>query len=311
MSVRRLAEIQPESFDFTPENRAWVDRQIQKYPPGRQASAVMALLRRAQRQHGGWVPKPAIEKIADILEMPYIRVLEVVTFYTMYNLHPVGEHFIQFCGTTPCVLRGADAIKGVLERRIGPQDHISEDGKFSWLEVECLGACCNAPMVQINDDYYEDLTAENFETLLDDLAAGREVKVGSQMGRRTSEPFGDLTSLTTWYGVKGDRDGFETEHVEDDAAVLTAADRDPALDDALAERRTGDEARAADEQAAQDKTQADMGHGGLGDATKHTTARPDSPAVDTKERTADPVGTEQVESSAVHVFRDGTKSEEG
>ena len=270
----------------------------------------MALLRRAQGQHGGWVPKPAIEKIADLLEMPYIRVLEVATFYTMYNLKPVGEHFIQFCGTTPCVLRGADAIKGVLERRVGPQDHISDDGKFSWLEVECLGACCNAPMVQINDDYYEDLTAENFETLLDDLAAGREVKVGSQMGRRTSEPFGDLTSLTTWYGVKGDHDGLETEHVPDDAVVLSAADRDPALDDVLASREKG-EARATDEKAAQDQAGTDMGQGGLGDQTKHTTARPDAPAVDTKSHTTDPLGTEQVESSAVHVFKDGPKSEQG
>ena len=273
----------------------------------------MALLRRAQRQHNGWVPKPAIEKIADILEMPYIRVLEVATFYTMYNLKPVGEHFIQFCGTTPCVLRGADAIKGVLERRVGPQEHISDDGKFSWLEVECLGACCNAPMVQINDDYYEDLTAENFETLLDDLAAGREVKVGSQMGRRTSEPFGDLTSLTTWYGEKGDRDGFETEHVKDDESVLTAADRDPALDDVLAKRKGRDprKGRAAAEKAAQDKTQADMGHGGMDGQTEHATARPETPAVETTARTEDPVGTEQVESSAVHVFKDGTKSEEG
>ena len=311
MSVRRLAETQPESFDFTPENRAWVDRQIQKYPPGRQASAVMALLRRAQRQHGGWVPKPAIEKIADILEMPYIRVLEVATFYTMYNLKPVGQHFIQFCGTTPCVLRGADDIKAVLERRVGPQDHVSDDGKFSWLEVECLGACCNAPMVQINDEYYEDLTSENFETLLDDLAAGREVKVGSQMGRRTSEPFGDLTSLTTWYGTKGDHDGFKTEHLKDDDAVLSAADRDPALDDALASRDTGDEARAAHEKAAQDKTQADMGHGGMKGQTEHATARPESPAVEMHGHTEDPLGTEQVESSAVHVFKDGTKSEEG
>ncbi len=203
MAVRRLAEAQPESFDFTPENRTWVDRQIKKYPPGRQASAVMALLRRAQVQHDGWLPKPAIEKVAAILGMPYIRVLEVATFYSMYNLSPVGKFFIQFCGTTPCVLRGADGIKAVLESKVGPAGHVSDDGKFSWLEVECLGACCNAPMVQINEDYYEDLTPGNFQKLLDDLAAGRPVKIGSQTGRVTSEPAGGLTSLTSLYGVDG------------------------------------------------------------------------------------------------------------
>ena len=298
MAVRRLAEIQPDSFDFTPDNRAWVDRQIQKYPPGRQASAVMALLRRAQRQHGGWIPKPAIERVAEILEMPFIRVLEVATFYTMYNLKPVGEYFIQFCGTTPCVLRGADDIKAVLERRVGAQDHVSDDGKFSWLEVECLGACCNAPMVQINDDYYEDLTAENFEALLDDLAAGRAVKAGSQTGRRTSEPVGDLTSLTTWYGPKGDRDGFDTVHRPDSAAEATAADRDPALDDVLKER--GDPVRAADETAAQDRAQADMGHGGLDGQRVVANARPQGSVADTKTRTDDPVGVDQDESSVAH-----------
>lgn len=204
MSVRRLAEVQPESFAFTPENEARCAQEIAKYPPGRQASAIIALLWIAQKQNGGWLPKPAIESVAAKLGMLPIRALEVATFYTMFNLAPVGKYFIQFCGTTPCVLRGADTIKKVLERRIGPQNHVTADGTFSWLEVECLGACCNAPMVQINDDYYEDLTEENFNTLLDDLAAGRPVKTGSQTGRRTSEPAGGLTSLTSLYG----RDGF-------------------------------------------------------------------------------------------------------
>lgn len=203
MTVRRLAEIQPESFAFTPENQAWCEKEMKKYPPGRQASAVVPLLWKAQKQNNYWLPKPAIEKVAEILGMPFIRVLEVATFYTMFNLSPVGKFYIQFCGTTPCVLAGADAIKAVLLRRVGEQNHITGDGMFSWLEVECLGACCNAPMVQINDDYYEDLTAENFEKLLDDLAAGRPVKTGSQMGRVTSEPVGGLTSLTTLYGVDG------------------------------------------------------------------------------------------------------------
>ncbi|MGA3303406.1 MAG: NADH-quinone oxidoreductase subunit NuoE [Methylovirgula sp.] len=203
MSVRRLAENQPGSFDFTPENQAWCQKELTKYPPGRQASAVVPLLWRAQKQNGYWLPRKAIEKVAAMLGMPDIRVLEIATFYTMFNLAPVGKFYIQFCGTTPCVLAGADAIKDVLLRRIGPQGQVTKDGLFSWLEVECLGACCNAPMVQINDDYYEDLTAENFGKLLDDLAAGRPVKTGSQTGRISSEPVGGLTSLTSLYGVDG------------------------------------------------------------------------------------------------------------
>jgi NADH-quinone oxidoreductase subunit E len=203
MSVRLLAENQPESFEFTPENRAWLDAQIAKYPPGRQASAVIPALWQAQKQHDYWLPQKAMEKVADILGMPYIRVLEVATFYTMFNLAPVGKYYIQLCGTTPCMLRGADEIIHICQERIGPQRQVTADGLFSWLEVECLGACCNAPMVQINDDYYEDLDADNFNKLLDDLAAGRPVKIGSQKGRMTSEPEGGLTSLTEFYGADG------------------------------------------------------------------------------------------------------------
>jgi NADH-quinone oxidoreductase subunit E len=203
MSVRRLAEHQPDSFEFTPENRAWLDAQIAKYPPGRQASAVIPALWQAQKQHDYWLPQKAIEKVAEILGMPDIRVLEIATFYTMFNLAPVGKFYIQLCGTTPCLLRGADEIIRVCQERIGPQRQVSADGLFSWLEVECLGACCNAPMVQINDDYYEDLDAANFAQLLDDLAAGRPVKIGSQKGRVTSEPEGGLTTLKTFYGVDG------------------------------------------------------------------------------------------------------------
>ena len=150
---------------------------------------------RAQKQNNYWLPKPAIEKVAEILGMPFIRVLEVATFYTMFNLSPVGRQHVQLCGTTTCVLRGAEALKKVCEKKIGAQNHVSADGALSWVEVECLGACCNAPMVQINDDYYEDLTAESFEKLLDDLVAGRPVKKGSQIGRVSSEPIGGLTSL--------------------------------------------------------------------------------------------------------------------
>ena len=203
MSVRRLADVQPESFEFTPENKAWAATEITKYPPGRQASAVLALLWRAQAQSGYWLPKPAIEKVAEMLDMPKIRVLEVATFYSMFNLAPVGRYYVQLCGTTPCMLRGAEDIKAVLRKRIGEPGHVTADGIFSWNEVECLGACCNAPMVQINDDYYEDLTPQNFANLLDDLAAGRPVRNGSQTGRTSSEPVGGLTSLTTLYGVDG------------------------------------------------------------------------------------------------------------
>jgi NADH-quinone oxidoreductase subunit E len=203
MSARRLAEEQPTSFEFTPENKAWVEKELAKYPPGRQASAVLALLWRAQKQSGYWLPRPAIETVAAMLDMPNIRVLEVATFYTMFNLAPVGRHYVQLCGTTPCMLCGAEDLKAACRERIGEQDHVTSDGLFSWTEVECLGACCNAPMVQINEDYYEDLTPENFTKLLDDLAGGRPVRTGSQVGRVSSEPVGGLTSLTTLYGADG------------------------------------------------------------------------------------------------------------
>jgi NADH-quinone oxidoreductase subunit E len=203
MSVRRLADEQPKNFDFTLENRAWAEQEVAKYPPGRQASAVLALLWRAQKQNGYWLPRAAMEKVASMLDMPNIRVLEVATFYTMFNLAPVGRHYVQLCGTTPCALCGAEELKAVCRKRIGEPGHVSSDGLFSWTEVECLGACCNAPMVQINEDYYEDLTPENFTKLLDDLAAGRPVTTGSQIGRVSSEPVGGLTSLTTFYGADG------------------------------------------------------------------------------------------------------------
>ena len=246
MSVRRLAEIQPENFEFTPENRAWADRQTEKYPPGRQASAIIPLLWQAQKQNGYWLPKPAIEKVAEQLGMPFIRALEIATFYTMFNLEPVGKFYIQMCGTTPCVLQGSDGIKAVLERRIGPAHKVTADGLFSWTEVECLGACCNAPMVQINDDYYEDLTPENFAKLLDDLAAGREVKTGSQIGRVTSEPAGGLTSLTEFWGKDGrsgpgklPKDGAGPDHAAA-AGEKAAQDAQPGLDAPAHEQITRD-----------------------------------------------------------------------
>ncbi|MGH6936134.1 MAG: NADH-quinone oxidoreductase subunit NuoE, partial [Methylocella sp.] len=195
MSVRRLAENQPETFAFTRENEAKCEEILQKYPEGREASAVIPLLWLAQKQNDNWLSKPAIEKVARKLKMPLIQALEIATFYTMFNLAPVGRFYVQMCGTTPCLLAGSNAIKEILLRRIGEQGRVTADGMFSWIEVECLGACCNAPMVQINEDYYEDLAPHNFEKLLDDLAAGRPVKVGSQAERVTSEPASGLTSL--------------------------------------------------------------------------------------------------------------------
>jgi NADH-quinone oxidoreductase subunit E len=196
MSVRRLAEKQPPSFAFTPENLEWAKARIAKYPPGRQQSAVIPLLWRAQEQSGGWLPQKAIEAVAELLGMAKIRVLEVATFYTMFNLSPVGRFHVQFCGTTPCMLRGADALKKVLHRTIGHENEVTADGTFSWTEVECLGACVNAPMVQINADYYEDLTPESLTRILNDLAAGRTPKPGPQVDRHLSAPVGGEKTLT-------------------------------------------------------------------------------------------------------------------
>jgi NADH-quinone oxidoreductase subunit E len=197
MSVRRLAppELQPKSFAFTVENLAWAKSEMAKYPPGRQASAIIPLLWRAQEQSGGWLPEAAIRAVADQLGLAHIRALEVATFYTMFNLAPVGRTYVQLCGTTPCVLRGAEELKQVCRRKIGEDNHVTTDGQFSWIEVECLGACVNAPMVQINADYYEDLTAESFEKILDEFAAGRTPRPGPQVDRQLSAPVGGPTTL--------------------------------------------------------------------------------------------------------------------
>jgi NADH-quinone oxidoreductase subunit E len=198
MAVRRLApkELQPKEFSFTPENLAWAKKQLEKYPDGRQASAVIPLLWRAQEQAGGWVPEAAIRYVAQFLDMANIRVMEIATFYTMFNLAPVGRHHVQLCGTTPCRLRGAEDLIRVCEKRIGHQFDVTPDGALSWVEVECLGACVNAPMAQINFDFYEDLTPESFARILDDLAAGKEVKPGPQIDRQFSAPAGGPTTLT-------------------------------------------------------------------------------------------------------------------
>lgn len=199
MSVRRLApdEVQPASFAFTPDNLAWAQTTIGKYPPERKASAVIPLLWRAQEQHAYWLPKAAIEYIADMLDMPYIRVFEVATFYTMFQLQPVGKKaHIQVCGTTPCMLRGAEALIKVCKSRIHHEPfHLSDDGDFSWEEVECAGACVNAPMIQVFSDTYEDLTPESLETILDAFARGETPKPGPQNGRYGSEPEGGALTL--------------------------------------------------------------------------------------------------------------------
>jgi NADH-quinone oxidoreductase subunit E len=197
MAVRRLADsaIQPRSFAFTAENLDWAKREIGKYPEGRQASAIIPLLWRAQEQAGGWLPQKAIEHVADLLAMPKMRALEVATFYTMFNLEPVGRFHVQLCGTTPCLLRGAGKLIGICRAKIGEQQRVTADGKFSWIEVECLGACVNAPVVQINYDYYEDLAPETFANILDELAAGRRVPPGPQVDRQLSAPQGGPTSL--------------------------------------------------------------------------------------------------------------------
>jgi NADH-quinone oxidoreductase subunit E len=194
--LRRLHHEQPESFAFTPANQAWAEAQMTKYPEGRQASAIIPLLWRAQEQEG-WLTRPAIEYVADMLGMAYIRALEVATFYFMFQLQPVGSvAHVQVCGTLSCMICGAEDLIKVCHEKISPKAHaLSADGKFSWEEVECLGACANAPMVQIGKDYYEDLTAESFAQLLDDLAAGKVPTPGPQNGRFAAEPLSGLSSL--------------------------------------------------------------------------------------------------------------------
>ena len=197
MSLRRLHPDQPSGFSFTPENKSWAEKEIRKYPPGRQASAVISLLWRGQEQEG-WVTKPMIEEVARFLDMPYIRVLEVATFYTMFNLAPVGRHLVQVCTTTPCWLAGSDAVVAVCKKHIAlQQDAISADGIFSWREVECLGACVNAPMMQIDKDYFEDLDGPKTEAILASLRSGEIPNPGPQNGRRSSEPLGGATTLTS------------------------------------------------------------------------------------------------------------------
>jgi NADH-quinone oxidoreductase subunit E len=189
MSVRRLAAQQPESFAFNSATMEKANWWIAKYPADRKASAVIPILWLVQKQEG-WVSEPAVRAIADLLGMAKIRVLEVVTFYTMFHLAPVGRHHLQLCGTTPCMLRGAENLKEVCARRIGPKHKPTADGLFSWEEVECVGACVNAPVVAIDDYYHEDLTPAALEALMDQLTRGETIAPGSAIGRKTSAPEG-------------------------------------------------------------------------------------------------------------------------
>ncbi|WP_281968125.1 NADH-quinone oxidoreductase subunit E [Roseovarius nanhaiticus] len=213
--LRRLHHEQPESFAFTPANQAWAEAQITKYPEGRQASAIIPLLWRAQEQEG-WLTRPAIEGVADMLGMAYMRAVEVASFYFMFQLHPVGSVAnIQVCGTTSCMICGAEDLVAVCREKIADKPHtLSADGKFSWEEVECLGACANAPMAQIGKDYYEDLSAKRLGEIIDELAAGKVPTPGPQTGRFASEPASGLTSLKE----------FDSGHKQYNASVQLATD---------------------------------------------------------------------------------------
>jgi NADH-quinone oxidoreductase subunit E len=195
LSVRRLAKAQPASFAFSPATLKKAREHVANFPPGRQQSAVIGVLWFVQKQDG-WISEPAIRAVAELLDMAVIRVLEVATFYTMFHLEPVAPVVVQVCGTTPCQTRGSEELIAICKRRIGPVNHASADGKFYWQEVECMGACSNAPMAAINDYYFEDLTPESFEKLLDDFAAGKKPKAGSAIKRQGSAPEGGPLTLT-------------------------------------------------------------------------------------------------------------------
>jgi len=189
MSVKKVYDKQPDTFEFTKENLVLAENILNKYPKERKKSAVMPLLYLAQNQNDNWIPLAAMKYIANYLGMPYISVYEVATFYTMYNLSPVGKHFIQVCTTTPCLLRGADKIVKLCKENISPNENeISKKGNCSWMEVECLGACVSAPMVQINDDYYEDLDEKSTKEILISLINDKPLKPGSYRGRKNTSP---------------------------------------------------------------------------------------------------------------------------
>ena len=196
MSLKRPAKDQPESFEFNSSSLEAANKIISKYPKGKQQSAVMALLYIAQKQNDNWIPLAAMKIIAKTLNMPYIKVYEVATFYSMYNLSPVGKYFIQVCTTTPCMIRGAYKLVDVCKKKISQKEkELSKNQQCSWVEVECLGACINAPMVQINDEYYEDLNTTKFSEIIEDILSDKKPKSGSYRGRINSEPENNRITL--------------------------------------------------------------------------------------------------------------------
>ena len=200
MSLKKISKDQPKKFEFNERNIELAKKMINNYPEGKQQSAVMSLLYLAQRQNNNWIPLAAMKYIAKFLNMPYIKVYEVATFYSMYNLSPVGKFFYQVCTTTPCMLRGAYKLVDVCKKKISNKENeISNDGNSSWMEVECLGACINAPMIQINDEYYEDLDEKKLENIIEQTMKGKTPKPGSYRGRVNSEPENNRTTLV---GIK-------------------------------------------------------------------------------------------------------------
>tara|TARA_Y100001970_G_scaffold271674_1_gene367416 strand:- start:6214 stop:6822 length:609 start_codon:yes stop_codon:yes gene_type:complete len=196
MSLKKISKVQPEKFEFSEESLNEAKNIIKKYPEGKQQSAVMALLYIAQKQNDNWIPLAAMKYIGKFLSIPYIKVYEVATFYSMYNLSPVGKYFFQICTTTPCMIRGAYELVNVCKKKISDkQNELSKDKTCSWVEVECLGACINAPMMQINDDYYEDLNEEKTEKIIDGIKNGENPKPGSYRGRKNSEPENNRKTL--------------------------------------------------------------------------------------------------------------------
>ena len=196
MSIKKISKHQPETFEFNEKSMEVTKKTISNYPEDKQQSAVMALLYIAQKQNNNWIPLSAMKYIAKLLKMPYIKVYEVATFYSMYNLAPVGKHFIQVCTTTPCMIRGAYKLVDVCKNKISENEsEISNDGKLSWMEVECLGACVNAPMMQINDDYFEDLDEKKLEKIIESIKQDKKVEPGSYKGRKSSEPENNRSTL--------------------------------------------------------------------------------------------------------------------
>ena len=196
MSIKKISKEQPDNFEFNSENLSNAKKIIENYPEGKQQSAVMALLYIAQRQNNNWIPLVAMKYIAKLLYMPYIKVYEVATFYSMYNLSPVGNYFIQVCTTTPCMIRGAYKLVEACQEKISKNEkELSKDKSCSWMEVECLGACVNAPMMQINDDYFEDLDKEKTLKIIDQILNGEKPKPGSYRGRTNSEPENNRKTL--------------------------------------------------------------------------------------------------------------------